>query len=116
MRLSPNCGGHTEAAEQKRLRLIENICSRPPKPSPRRNPPRPRYLLLDQQKYPEAIKEFESALKLANQNARIHSDLGVLFRSANAKAKTNSWKIDAQFEEFAKAIDLDSNLLEALFN
>ena len=34
---------------------------------------------LTQQNYTDAIKEFESALKFANQNARIHNDLGVAY-------------------------------------
>lgn len=71
---------------------------------------------LTQQDYGKAIKEFESALKFANTNAKIHNDLGAAHFEL---AKTGGNKLEelaASFEEFSKATDLDPDLLEALFN
>jgi tetratricopeptide (TPR) repeat protein len=73
---------------------------------------------LTQRKYPEAIKEFRAALKFAESNARIHNDLGaVYFEQSKTEPKEKRPADLAQaLEEFTKATELDSNLLEALFN
>lgn len=73
---------------------------------------------LTQQKYPDAIREFESALKLANQNAKLHNDLGAAhFELAKTEpAEKRLEDLEQSREEFAKAAALDSNSLEALFN
>ena len=71
---------------------------------------------LTQQDYGKAIKEFESALKFANTNAKIHNDLGVAhFELAETGAKKLE-ELARSYEEFTKATELDPNLLEALFN
>jgi CHAT domain-containing protein len=71
---------------------------------------------LTQQEYGKAIGEFESALKFANTNAKLHNDLGVAHFEL---AKTGGNKLEElarSHEEFTKATELDPNLLEALFN
>src|SRR5204862_6731885 len=80
--------GPPEAGEQKRLRLIENRLLEAAENKPTaENLHALGIYYLTQQKYSAANKQFESALKLANQNDKIHSDLGVAyFESANAKA------------------------------
>src|ERR1044072_5075932 len=111
--------GPTEAGEQNRLRLIENRLLEAVESAPTaENLHALGIYHLTQQRYPEAIKEFESALKLAKQDAKIHSDLGVAyFESANAKGKDQRLEdLSHSLEEFSKATDLDSKLLEALFN
>ncbi len=111
--------GAPEAGEQKRLRLIENRLLEAAENAPTaENLHALGVYHLTQQKYPEAIKEFEGALKLAPQNAKIHSDLGVAyFELSNAEAKEKGLEdLSHSLEEFAKATELDSNLLEALFN
>jgi CHAT domain-containing protein len=111
--------GAPEAAEQKRLRVIENRLLEAAESAPTaENLHNVGIYYLTQQKYPEAIKQFQEALKLANQNAKIHSDLGVAyFELSNAEPREKNLEdLSHSLEEFAKAIDLDSNLLEALFN
>lgn len=72
---------------------------------------------LTQQDYTGAIKDFENALKFDNQNAKLHNDLGAahyeLSKTTNEK---NFEELAQSLEEFNKATELDSNLLEALFN
>jgi CHAT domain-containing protein len=73
---------------------------------------------LTEQKYPEAIKEFENALKLAPGDAKIHNDLGSAYFEL-AKTEPIEKKLQdlaRSHEEFSKATALDGNLLEALFN
>lgn len=109
--------GAPEPGEQKTLRRIEiNLID-----ATERTPNEQTYhalgiFYLTQQKYREAISEFESALKFANKNAKIHNDLGVAHFEL---AKTGGKKLEElarSLEEFTKATELDPNLLEALFN
>lgn len=115
----PQLRGAPEPAEQKRLRRIENSLIEATEKNPSAQT---RHALgifyLTQQKYREAIKEFESALKTADKNAQIHNDLGAAhFELSKTVAKEKKLEELAQsLEEFTQATKLDSNLLEALFN
>lgn len=73
---------------------------------------------LTQKDYLKAIKELESAAKLANQNAKIHNDLGAAyFELAKTSPPEKRYEPLAHaLEEFTKATELDGNSLEALFN
>lgn len=73
---------------------------------------------LTQEDYPKAIREFENALKLAPNDAKLHNDIGSAYFE---RAKTESHEKKLQdlaqsLEEFTRATDLDPNLLEPLFN
>lgn len=109
--------GEPEAAEPGRLRRLENnLIDRNEK-----NPnAQTHYALgvfhLTQKDYPSAIKDFESALKFGD-SAQIHNDLGVAhFELSKTGPKEKLEKLQQSLEEFTKATELDSNLLEALFN
>lgn len=78
-----------------------------------------KYYLAERQ-FDKAIGQFEAALKFAPQNAQIHSDLGAALLE---KGKSHSSEPGREIEEFAgslehlqRALELDSSLLEALFN
>ena len=77
------------------------------------------YLMVHQ--FPEAQKELEAAITLDPNNAKLHNDLGVLFleecRTQGSSAQTNQLEFCGRsLEQVQKAIDLDNNLLESLFN
>jgi CHAT domain-containing protein/tetratricopeptide (TPR) repeat protein len=111
--------GAPEAGDQKRLRRIENNLS---EATDNNSTAQTHHALgvfyLTQQRYPEAIREFETALKFEDKNARIHNDLGVThFELSKTVSKEKKLEELAQsLEEFTKATKLDDNLLEALFN
>jgi hypothetical protein len=73
---------------------------------------------LTQRQYQDAIGEFETALTLGDKSAKLHNDLGVAhFELAETLPQDKKMLELAQsLEEFTKATELDSNLLEALFN
>ena len=76
---------------------------------------------LSEKNFDEAIKQFDSALKLAPNNAKLHSDLGTawLEKGKLDESKVNSKSLEflgKANEEFQKAIDIDKNLGEAYFN
>lgn len=110
--------GAPESAEKNRLRRIENNLIEATEKTPNAQT---RHALgvfyLTQQKYPDAIKEFEAALKFAD-GAKIHNDLGsAYFERAKTEPEDKRLEDLAQsLEEFTKATKLDGNLLEALFN
>jgi CHAT domain-containing protein len=111
--------GAPETGDQKRLRRIENnLMDATEKNSNAQTHHALGVFYLTQQKYPEAIREFESALKFAEKNAQIHNDLGVAhFELSKKVAKEKKLEELAQsLEEFTRATQLDANLLEALFN
>jgi CHAT domain-containing protein/tetratricopeptide (TPR) repeat protein len=111
--------GAPEPGDQKRLRRIENnLIEATEKNSNARTHHALGVFYLTQQKYPEAIREFESALKFGDKNAQIHNDLGVAhFELARTVAKAKKLEELAQsLEEFTRATELEGNLLEALFN
>jgi CHAT domain-containing protein len=79
-------------------------------------------LYLAKGEFDSAIAEFEEALKRRPTSAQLHSDMGVaLLEKANAVSANEEQgkKIEAlgkSLEHFNKALELDSSLLEALFN
>jgi len=111
--------GAPEPGNQKRLRRIENNLMDATEQTPNAQT---YYALgvfrLTQQKYADAIKEFESALKFANTDAKLHNDMGVaqFELSKTAPEKEKYLALARSLEEFSKATELDPNLLEALFN
>ncbi len=79
-------------------------------------------LYLAKKDFAKAITQFEQALKLEPQNARLHSELGtaLLEKSQLSKQQNDSQQsaleIRRALEELNQALNLDSSLLEALFN
>jgi len=110
--------GPPPASEQNRLRRIENslIEATEKRPNAQTNHALGVFYLT-QRDYPKAIKEFETALRFAD-NAKIHNDLGAAhFERAKTEPKEKRLEDLAQsLEEFTTATKLDGNLLEALFN
>ncbi|HKG98154.1 MAG TPA: hypothetical protein VKA97_10085, partial [Pyrinomonadaceae bacterium] len=111
--------GAPESKEKNRLRRIENILIEATEKTPNAETYHALGVYnLTQRDYRQAIKEFESALKFANQNARIHNDLGAAYLEL-AKTEPSEKKVEdlaQSLEEFTKATELDGNFLEALFN
>lgn len=111
--------GATEPGDQKRLRRIENnLIDATEKTSSAQTHHALGVFYLTQQDYPKAIREFETALKFADQSAQIHNDLGAAyFELAKAAPKEKRYEPLAHaLEELTRATELDGNLLEALFN
>ncbi len=74
---------------------------------------------LTQEDYPKAIREFEKALKLAPNDAKIHNDMGSAYFERSKTELHNEKKLQdlwRSHEEFTRATELDPNLLEPLFN
>jgi CHAT domain-containing protein/Tfp pilus assembly protein PilF len=76
---------------------------------------------LARKNFEDAIAEFEAAIKTAPDNARLHSDLGAaLMEKSDLEASGKSGRgprtIDRSLEHLNRAIELDSSLLEPLFN
>jgi CHAT domain-containing protein len=79
-------------------------------------------LYLSERKFDDAIRQFEESLKADQQNARAHSDLGAALLE-KGRSETASQEESRNVEAFAqslthlnRALELDPNLLEALFN
>lgn len=111
--------GASESREKSRLRRIENDLSEATEKTPNATTHHALGVFnLTQQKYIDAIKEFESALKFDNKSAKIHNDLGAAhFELSKNSSRDKKFEDLAQsLEEFTKATELDGNLLEALFN
>lgn len=111
--------GATETPEQNRLRIVENKLRMAQETSQNaQNSYALAYFLLTQGKLTEAIREFETTLKLGGRSARVHNDLGVAyFELAKASPKEKRFELLARsLEEFTAATESDGNLLEALFN
>ena len=111
--------GAPAPAEKNRLRHIENNLIEATEKTPNAETYHALGVYhLTQRDYRQAIKEFESALKLANQNARIHNDLGAAYLELS-KTEPSEKKLEdlaQSLEEFTKATELDGDFLEALFN
>jgi tetratricopeptide (TPR) repeat protein len=111
--------GEPGVADKNRLRKIELGLIEATEKSPNAQT---RHALgifyLTQKDYAKAIKELESAAKLANQTAKIHNDLGATyFELAKTSPTAKRYEPLAHaLEEFTKATELDGNSLEALFN
>ncbi len=77
---------------------------------------------LSQRKFDEAIDRFQRSLALDANNSRTHSDLGVALlergKLRRAEKDTGEEYVDfpTSLTHFNKALELDSNNLEALFN
>src|SRR5262249_53972305 len=76
---------------------------------------------LARKNFDDAIAEFEAALKTAPNDARVHSDLGAaLMEKSDLEALGKSGRdprtLDRSLEHLNRAIELDSSLLEPLFN
>lgn len=67
---------------------------------------------LTEKEFGKAIEQFEKAVKLAPDNAKIHNDLG----AALLEKEKSLNNLTRAREEFAQAIKLDANLLDAYFN
>ncbi|MBV9926787.1 MAG: hypothetical protein JOZ96_17340 [Acidobacteria bacterium] len=112
-------GAAPEQAEKNRLRLIQNRLIEAALKTP---DARTHHALgafhLTQREYADAIREFESALKLDGKSAKIHNDLGTAYYElAMASGGEKRYENLAHaLEEFTAATELDGNLLEALFN
>lgn len=108
-----------EPNEQRRLRRIENTLSTAADETPNATTHHALGVFhLTRQSYQDAIKEFESALKFDDKDAKTHNDLGSAhFELAQNGPKERKFEELAQgLEEFTRATELDGNLLEALFN
>ncbi|HMS41294.1 MAG TPA: CHAT domain-containing protein [Pyrinomonadaceae bacterium] len=73
---------------------------------------------LTQAKFADAIKNFEKAVQLVNKTAKYYNDLGsAYFELAKSGEKSQKLENLARANEaFSKAFELNSNLLETLFN
>lgn len=72
---------------------------------------------LAEKNFKDAIKQFEKAVRLSPDNAKLHNDLGVaLMEKAKTQDEGKLENLAKANEEFGKAIELDKNLLEAYFN
>jgi CHAT domain-containing protein len=111
--------GAPEPGDKTRLRRIENNLSEAAEKTPNAQTHHALGIFyLTQQNYPDAIKELRTAATLAEQNAKIHNDLGsAYFELAKTKPKDKNLRdLQQSLEEFTKATELDGNSLEALFN
>lgn len=111
--------GEPEPREKNRLRRIENSLIEATEKTPNAQTHHALgVFLLTQRKYGDAIREFESASKLAGKSAKIHNDLGATyFELAKSSPKEKRLEYLARsLEEFTAATELDGDLLEALFN
>ena len=79
-------------------------------------------LYLTDRQFDKAIDQFEAALALSPQDARIHSDLGTALLEKGRTQLTDSDRGKAvelfgkSLTHLTKAVDLDNSRLEALFN
>lgn len=111
--------GAPDAGDKNRLRRIENNLIEATEKSPGAESHHALGVFyLTQQKYNDAIREFETSLKFADNKAQTHNDLGSAhFELAKTDANEKRLEHLAQsLEEFTRATQLDGNLLEALFN
>jgi tetratricopeptide (TPR) repeat protein len=111
--------GAAETREKSRLRRIENSLIEATEKSPGAGTHHALGVFyLTQAKYADAIREFESALKFAGKDARIHNDLGAAyFEQAKTSGKEKKLEsLSHALEEFTTAVELDGQLPEALFN
>lgn len=111
--------GPAEAGDKNRLRRIENsLIEATEKNSGAESHHALGVFYLTQQKYNDAIREFEASLKFADNRAQTHNDLGSAYFEL-AKTDANEKRLEhlaQSLEKFTRATQLDGNLLEALFN
>ena len=77
-------------------------------------------LYLAEQKFDDAIREFDEALKANPNNAQFHSDYGAALlekgKTVRGDESRNPEEFDQSLRHLNDAIALDGSLLEALFN
>lgn len=79
-------------------------------------------VLLAKKQFDEAIKEFDEALKADPKNAQLYSDLGAAWIEkgkidlGGKEPGKGMEELGRSLENLNKALELDPNLLEALFN
>jgi tetratricopeptide (TPR) repeat protein len=111
--------GQADSAEMSRLRRIENNLIEAKEKTPNAGTHHALGIFyLTQQKYPDAIRELETASKFDDKNARIHNDLGAAhFELAGHLGQDKQLEeLALSLEQFTRASELDGNSLEALFN
>lgn len=111
--------GEPESRERNLLRRIENSLIEATEKTPNAQTHHALgVFLLTQQKYPDAVREFESALKFEDKSAKIHNDLGATYfeLAKNSPREKRLEHLSRSLEEFTAAAELDGELLEALFN
>jgi tetratricopeptide (TPR) repeat protein len=111
--------GEPAPAEKNRLRRIENnLIEATEKTSNAQTHHALGVFYLTQKDYLKAIRELESAAKLAPQNAKIHNDLGAAYfeLAKTSPAEKRYEPLAHALEEFTRATEPDGSLLEALFN
>lgn len=115
----PQTRGALEPGDRNHLRRIEiNLLEATEKTPNAQSHHALGIFLLTQQKYADAIKELAAAAALANQDAKIHNDLGSAYFEL-AKTEPQEKKLEdlaRSLDEFTRATELDRNSLEALFN
>jgi len=111
--------GAAQEREKNKLRRIENNLSEAVEKNPSAAT---HYALgvfyLTKQNFPDAAKEFTNALKFDAKNAKIHNDLGAAYfglANSGEKSKKHENLMRAN-EEFSEALELNPELLEAIFN
>ncbi|MBX7170005.1 MAG: CHAT domain-containing protein [Pyrinomonadaceae bacterium] len=105
-------------AEIRKLKIIENDLLKKVDSNPNANNHNALGIFyLSQRKYSEAIKELEESVKLEPNNAKFHNDLGSAYFELGKFDKEKALENFARANEsFSKSWELNSNLLEALFN
>jgi tetratricopeptide (TPR) repeat protein len=115
----PQLRGAPEPGDRNRLRRIEiNLLEATEKTPNAQSHHALGVFYLTQQKYADAIKELGAAAALADRDARVHNDLGsAYFELAKTEPQEKQLEdLARSLDEFTRATELDSNLLEALFN
>ena len=111
--------GETEEREKNKLRRIENALLEAVEKNPTAvNHHALGVFYLTQRKFAESVDELQKAVKLDDKNAVFHNDLGsALFESAKNGDKDKRFvTMSKANEEFSKALEINPNLLDALFN
>ncbi|MDX6613563.1 MAG: hypothetical protein QOD75_2749 [Blastocatellia bacterium] len=108
--------GAPEPGDTNRLRRIENnLIESTEKKSDAEAHHSLGIFYLTQRDFRKAITELETAVRLADSDARIHNDLGSAhFELAKQEKKLED--LSQSLEEFTKATELDGNFLAAIFN
>ncbi|HEY0428334.1 MAG TPA: CHAT domain-containing protein [Pyrinomonadaceae bacterium] len=73
---------------------------------------------LVNKKYDNALEELKRALELAPNDAKLHNDIGALYfeKAQGESGGEVSVNLNLSRQHFERAIELNENLLEALFN
>lgn len=109
----------TDETNKNKLRLIENKLLEAVENNPKaENRHALGVFYLTQKKYTDSIRELKKATELDEKNAKLHNDLGSAYFefARNSNEEKRSENITAANEAFSEAIELNENLLEALFN